>query len=462
MQKCILSLAVVLTLFLTLALSACDTKSISDTQALNVPSAVQSQSADLNTADTEEQSKSIHEAQKNIEAEPADMFTYEFGRAYEGGHLSDGGNGTWINEEQEPIDIYAEGIILTSYRGTKTQLKVPDTIEGYPVVGIDGECFAVGVVTDVYFPDTVKYFEWGHSTTSVLSGELKIPNGVTIIVGPYNYGISPKTIVQNITKVVIPDTVSIIDSFAFKDLKSLTGIIIPDSVTKIGSSAFEDCQSLLQINLPADLAEIGENAFTGTSWLDAQPNGMIYVNKIAYTYKGEMPPDTNIIIKDGTLVIADEAFGAIRSGLYIGQTSLNSITIPYSVTKIGVRAFAGCSSLKGITIPSSVIKIGISAFGGCTSLKELTIPGGVTEINATILQGCSSLKSITLPNGITKIGNYAFDGCSALTDITIPDSVTSIGEYSFQGCTELDEAVRKQILSINPNASLDNLNRGAR
>ena len=67
------------------------------------------------------------------------------------------------------------------------------------------------------------------------------------------------------------------------------------------------------------------------------------------------------VIRDGVRVICDRAFE--------GCGSLESITIPNSVTSIGDRAFWCCRSLESITIPNSVTSIGIAAFEGCDNLN---------------------------------------------------------------------------------------------
>ena len=53
-------------------------------------------------------------------------------------------------------------------------------------------------------------------------------------------------------------------------------------------------------------------------------------------------------------------------------TSLITVSIPNTVTSIGIGAFANCTKLSKILIPSSVDTIGSAAFGYCTSLKEVT------------------------------------------------------------------------------------------
>lgn len=117
--------------------------------------------------------------------------------------------------------------------------------------------------------------------------------------------------------------------------------------------------------------------------------------------------------------------------------SLTSVTIPNSVTSIGVRAFDGCSRLTSITIPNSVTSIEGDAFRYCSSLTSITIPNSVTTIGRSAFWGCSGLKSVTIGNSVTSIGCYAFWDCSGLTSITIPNSVTEIEDDAFDGCSGL-------------------------
>ncbi len=64
--------------------------------------------------------------------------------------------------------------------------------------------------------------------------------------------------------------------------------------------------------------------------------------------------------------------------------------ISYTVTTIGVRAFAGCRSLKSINIPDSVSSIGCSAFWGCKSLSKIYFQSQFPpEVGDSILFGYS-------------------------------------------------------------------------
>ena len=135
------------------------------------------------------------------------------------------------------------------------------------------------------------------------------------------------------------------------------------------------------------------------------------------------------VVREGTEVICDDAFRGCRS--------LQSITIPNSVTSIGDEAFGECYSLQSVTIPNSVTSIEYGAFRDCYSLQSVIIPNSVTSIGNYAFSSCKSLQSVTIPNSVTKIGDYAFSWCESLQSITIPNSVTSIGDEAFSGCESL-------------------------
>jgi len=136
-----------------------------------------------------------------------------------------------------------------------------------------------------------------------------------------------------------------------------------------------------------------------------------------------------------------------------GNNSVTSITIPNSVTSIGVAAFYGCTSLTSIIIPNSVTSIRNSTFSDCTSLASITIPDSVTSIGNSVFYGCTGLTSITIPNSVTNIGNSVFYGCTGLTSITIPNSVTSIGNFVFSNCTGLTSiTIPNSVTSIGNSA----------
>ena len=138
---------------------------------------------------------------------------------------------------------------------------------------------------------------------------------------------------------------------------------------------------------------------------------------------------TNYTIRQGTRCIGYKAF------YYC--TSLQSVSIPKSVTSIGDDAFHDCSSLQSVTIPDSVKSIGRSVFRACISLQSVSIPKSVTSIGYCAFSNCKSLQSVTIPDSVTSIGDWAFEDCKSLQSVSIPDSVTSIGDGAFADCSSL-------------------------
>ncbi|MBE7043697.1 MAG: hypothetical protein E7399_09470 [Ruminococcaceae bacterium] len=116
--------------------------------------------------------------------------------------------------------------------------------------------------------------------------------------------------------------------------------------------------------------------------------------------------------------------------------SSKEVTIPEKingklVVEIAGQAFAECTSLETVTIPKSVTKIGDFAFYGCTSLQSVTIPNGVEQIGRAAFCECSALESIKIPDSVSVIMEGAFLECMSLKEISLPDSVSSIGFYVF-------------------------------
>ena len=216
-----------------------------------------------------------------------------------------------------------------------------------------------------------------------------IPNSVTTI------GSCAFSRCTGLTSMTIPNSVTTIDSSVFYGCTGLTSVTIPTSVTSIGEEAFRGCTGLTSVTIPNSVTEIGYSAFGGTPWYNNQPDGVVYIGKVAYEFKGEMASGTAINIKEGTVSICPSAFE--------GCTALTSVTIPNSVTTIGYDTFRGCTGLTSVTIPNSVTSIGGFAFSGCTGLTSVTIPNSVTTIGGSAFSGCTGLKKIYSLNPVPPV-----------------------------------------------------------
>ena len=159
---------------------------------------------------------------------------------------------------------------------------------------------------------------------------------------------------------------------------------------------------------------------------------------------------TSIVIGEGVTTIADGAFEECEN--------VESVSIPASVTSIGGSAFslAGTSATTmtvTIAAGSNLATIGGDAFSFCSSLKTITIPSSVTTIGmrAFVMSG---LTSVTLSDGLKVIDGRAFMRCP-MTTITIPASVTSIGESAFYRCSNLATVTLNSNPFIRENAFAD-------
>ena len=246
---------------------------------------------------------------------------------------------------------------------------------------------------------------------------------------------------SSLKEITIPSSITAIEESTFSGCSSLKEISFPSSVTSIGSYAFSGCSSLKEITIPPSITSIEELAFldSGITNITISGNGLILNNLFTYNSRDTLRNNEtntvlkNVIISDGVIAIDKEAFRNCKA--------LNSVTIPSTVNKIGIGAFAYCENLVNVSISEGVTSIGSSAFLECKNLTSIKLPSTITKLEGGAFYGCDKLVSFIIPNGITKIESKTFSRCKSLTNIDIPDSVTYIGEVAFCYCTSLANIV---------------------
>ena len=239
------------------------------------------------------------------------------------------------------------------------------------------------------------------------------------------------TLVFGCSKTTIPNDVKIIGNYAFNGCRDLTSISIPEGVESIGYCTFES-SGLTQVSLPNSVSHIDTYAFRYTPWEESQPEGVIYVGKVAYMYKGTMPQNTSITIKDGTIGIAGGAF----DGDFTGSKNLTTVVIPNTVTTIGRYAFNG-TKLSSVVFPESVYRMGLSVFGNTPWLE--TQPNSIIYIGKVAYgyKGKITDPNISIKDGTRCIAGDAFCYLDDLVSVSIPSSVEYIGEQAFWNCNNL-------------------------
>lgn len=150
----------------------------------------------------------------------------------------------------------------------------------------------------------------------------------------------------------------------------------------------------------------------------------------------------------------DPCYTLTETVLTDGSACSGAVTIGAGVTSIADSAFADNTNLTSVTIPTSVTTIGMGAFYG-TALTSVTIPNSVTTLEENAFFGNESLTSVTIGNSLGVIGNYAFYENTALTEVVIGDSVTIIGEGAFQKTALTSLTIPDTVTTIGSDAFQD-------
>ena len=159
---------------------------------------------------------------------------------------------------------------------------------------------------------------------------------------------------------------------------------------------------------------------------------------VVFEYTG----DGCSVPKNVTCVQFNEGLQKIGHTAFFNCTSLESITIPSTVTEIGSNAFNSCINLREVIVNDGLTKVGHGVFSNCTSLKSITLPSTITEIDTCAFKKCSNLREVTFNDGLQKIGGWAFYKCTSLESITLPPTLTAeISNDAFGDCRNLKELI---------------------
>ena len=251
---------------------------------------------------------------------------------------------------------------------------------------------------------------------------------------------------ERVKSITLPNSIERIDDNAFAYCSNLTNVNFSNNLTTLEEEVFEGCTQLANINLPDSVVSIGKNAFKDTLWYDMQEDGLVYAGKVLYTYKGNIPENSTIVLKNDTKGIADGALSF--------QENIKNIVLPYGLKHIGEDSLEGLT-VSSIDIPSTVESFGNDAFSMCKNIEEIKLPSGIKEIPNGMFSWCSNLKRANVPNGVTCINDWAFHD-SSLESVIIPNSVTRIGKEAFSGTGISDVVIGANVKRIEENAFTSN------
>lgn len=213
----------------------------------------------------------------------------------------------------------------------------------------------------------------------------------------------------------------------------------PTAANEVNQGVFAACMALGSLTLPERLTTIGNYMFRYSGLEKIYlPSTLTSVGDYAFQYCASL---TDAIFAEST-----ESGSACSIGAYAFSSSgLVTVVLPTKIQSLGGWAFGYCADLKNINLDrTELVTIGTYTFNGCTSLESVTLPDTVTTLGAAsvtgssyVFQNCTSLQYVKLSAGLTAIPSTTFNGCSALTQLIIPEGITDLGALT--GCTALEE-----------------------
>lgn len=179
----------------------------------------------------------------------------------------------------------------------------------------------------------VKGMEWAEETDVAIT----IPESVSINGEQYKVVAIGENAFRNrdITEVVLPQTIRVINRNAFTDCRYLRSIVLNEQLEAVLYEAFRGCMNLQKINFPKSLKRLERGIFQD-----------------CFAIK-------NIDLPELSYIPAD---------MFRYCIGLESVSVPYGVKKIGTEAFKECRNLKFVL--RNDIEVGHKAFYNCASVKN--------------------------------------------------------------------------------------------
>ena len=163
-------------------------------------------------------------------------------------YKKDGGFRFFVSED-------GQSAITDRYEGYDLEVTVPDTLGGLPVTAIGPNTFQDCKLEKVILPDTIEIIDRQAFFKCEGLKTIVLPEGVQSI------GYCAFAGCISLESIEIPESLETVDEFCFLNCLALTEIRFSANLKSIGPNAFNLCMALTHVVLPKD-AEIDDTAFT--------------------------------------------------------------------------------------------------------------------------------------------------------------------------------------------------------
>ena len=206
--------------------------------------------------------------------------------------------------------------------------------------------------------------------------------------GVNNRGVSiPSTVTYQGVELIVGD---VMPHAFYKN--ELIGAVALENKGMIGKSAFESCNNLTRVEIPQSITRIEDYAFRNcTALTDAFFFDRETQLPLGAQLFAECPLDT--LYLGAKIKYISEA--SESTSPFCGNKSLKTVIITDVETDIYDYEFYGCSGLEMAVVGDGVERIGCWTFSGCSSLKNFTFGSNVSTIGEEAFSDCTAVTNIT-------------------------------------------------------------------
>ncbi|MFR6425254.1 MAG: leucine-rich repeat protein [Oscillospiraceae bacterium] len=250
---------------------------------------------------------------------------------------------------------------------------------------------------------------------------------------------------------MLPDTLKVLCSEAFRDCTMLTSVQIPENVERIEERAFYNCAKLRTVGIPASgaLVSVGDYAFAYCGCLSRFdiPTKLTSINATAF-YSDMSMVLVTVSAENARFSIQNDALVASGHLVYYPTGRGGEYTVAPSVTAIDAYAFA-YSQIRLAVLPEELTTIGESAFL-YSCLERLDLPEMLTMLGEGCFECNYYLKSVRLNSQLKIIPEKAFSFSTGLTELIVPENVQlyEVGNDAFSCCSLSDITSFSQNLTV--------------
>lgn len=269
------------------------------------------------------------------------------------------------------------------------------------------------------------------------SGNLVIPESVEgyTVVGILSGAFTSCT---ELTSISFPSTIKTIGEDAFYNLTALTELTIPATIESIGDGAFKYSGlkklTIADSDKPLKMGKGGTGNESMFSFQKVASLGEVYIGRPIEITDGDKDLFYSCNIKKVTL---GSAVTEITDGWFSGCDQLQQFTATDNLKRIGERCFKNCKVLTDFTA-GGLEEIGKEALCGCEKLNTLTC-ANIKTIGDEAFYSCSTIEWWNFTHcPLETIGKDAFCYNSSLKKLSLPATLKSIGDDGFYSCEALE------------------------